>query len=48
MIDVEEEFQQSCVHISVYNRYLPATGAPKREIASGSHSGTSALAAAIP
>lgn len=47
-IDVEEEFQQSCFHISVYKRYLPATGTPKREIASGSHTGTSALAAAIP
>ncbi|HEX7158539.1 MAG TPA: DUF5715 family protein, partial [Edaphobacter sp.] len=46
-IDVEEEFQQSCFHISVYKKYLPATGTPKREIASG-HSGTSALAAAMP
>ena len=24
-IDVEEEFQQSCFHISVYRNYLPAT-----------------------
>jgi hypothetical protein len=24
-IDVEEEFQQACFHISVYKNYLPAT-----------------------
>ena len=24
-LDVEEEFQQSCFHISVYRAYLPAT-----------------------
>jgi hypothetical protein len=47
-IDVEEEFQQSCFHISVYKKYLPATGTPRREIASGRHTGTSALAAAMP
>ncbi len=44
-IDVEEEFQQSCFHISVYKKYLPST--PKREIASSRGSGTTALAAAI-
>jgi len=44
-IDVEEEFQQSCFHISVYKKYLPST--PKREIAGTRHSGTTALAAAI-
>ena len=44
-IDVEEEFQQSCFHISVYKKYLPS--APKREIASARRSGTAALAAAI-
>lgn len=47
-IDVEEEFQQSCFHISVYKRYLPASRTPKRDIASGSHSATAALATAIP
>jgi len=47
-IDVEEEFQQSCFHISVYKKYLPATRTPRREIASGRHSETSALAAAMP
>jgi hypothetical protein len=44
-IDVEEEFQQSCFHISVYKKYLPTT--PKREIASSRGSATTALAAAI-
>lgn len=31
-IDVEEEFQQACFHISVYRKYVPQT-APKRTIA---------------
>jgi hypothetical protein len=44
-IDVEEEFQQSCFHISVYKKYSPST--PKREIATTRHSGTTALATAI-
>lgn len=44
-IDVEEEFQQACFHISVYKKYLPAT--PRREIAAGRHSETTALAAGI-
>lgn len=46
-IDVEEEFQQSCFHISVYRKYAPAPGAPSREIASTQHGGTSALAVAL-
>jgi hypothetical protein len=47
-VDVEEEFQQSCFHISVYKRYLPPVGSPGRYLASSSHRGeTSALAAAI-
>lgn len=45
-IDVEEEFQQSCFHISVYKKYLPST-APRREIAIGLHGGTTALAAGL-
>jgi len=46
-IDVEEEFQQACFHISVYKKYLPAADVPRRNIA-GSHGGSStALAAAI-
>ena len=46
-IDVEEEFQQSCFHISVYKRYMPSNPTPRREIASGHHAGTAALATAI-
>jgi Family of unknown function (DUF5715) len=45
-IDVEEEFQQSCFHISVYKRYLP-TPAPVRDIATAPHPGTEGLATAI-
>jgi Family of unknown function (DUF5715) len=46
-VDVEEEFQQSCFHISVYKKYLPPVGSPGRYLASSHHSETSALAAAI-
>jgi hypothetical protein len=46
-VDVEEEFQQSCFHISVYKRYLPSGTIPGRNLASSRHSETSALAAAI-
>ena len=44
-VDVEEEFQQSCFHISVYKKYLPQA-TPKRDI---DHHRTpaTALAAAI-
>jgi hypothetical protein len=45
-IDVEEEFQQSCFHISVYKKYMPSTPAPHREI-TPRHSSTTAIAAAI-
>jgi hypothetical protein len=34
-IDVEEEFQQACFHISVYKKYLPPT--PRRNLASTHH-----------
>lgn len=45
-VDVEEEFQQACFHISVYRKYVPEP-APKREIA-GTHVGAgAALATAI-
>jgi len=44
-IDVEEEFQQSCFHISVYKRYLPST--PTQRVAGTRHGGTASLAAAI-
>jgi hypothetical protein len=46
-IDVEEEFQQSCFHISVYKRYMPSVATPRRSIASNRGEGTSALAIAI-
>ena len=45
-VDVEEEFQQACFHISVYKRYLPST-TPTRDPATPHHSATAALAAAI-
>lgn len=45
-IDVEEEFQQSCFHISVYKKYVPSNRAPRHEIA-GAHHGASTLAAAL-
>jgi Family of unknown function (DUF5715) len=46
-VDVEEEFQQSCFHISVYKKYLPSNSAPEREVASSHRGQTSALATAI-
>jgi hypothetical protein len=45
-IDVEEEFQQSCFHISVYKKYMPSTPAPHREI-TPHHASATALATAI-
>ena len=46
-VDVEEEFQQACFHVSVYKKYMPQS-APRREIAGGPHrSGITALAAAV-
>ena len=42
-VDVEEEFQQACFHISVYRKYVPEP-APKREIA-GTHAGAGATLA---
>jgi hypothetical protein len=44
-VDVEEEFQQSCFHISVYKRYLPSTTAPNPAVSH--HGGTTALATAL-
>lgn len=45
-IDVEEEFQQACFHISVYKKYLPPASTPRREIATGQHR-EAALGAAV-
>jgi hypothetical protein len=46
-IDVEEEFQQACFHISVYKRYLPPADAPTRDLASHRRGDATALATAI-
>ncbi len=45
-VDVEEEFQQSCFHISVYRRYLPPETAPQRYAISARS--TPPLAVAVP
>jgi hypothetical protein len=45
-VDVEEEFQQACFHISVYRRYVPQA-APPRDIAQTHHVSGAALATAI-
>jgi hypothetical protein len=44
-IDVEEEFYQSCFHITVYRGYTPAP--PQRIIARRRHSTTALLAAGV-
>ena len=46
-IDVEEEFQQSCFHISVYKKYVPSKDTPRREIAGRHGNGASTLAVAV-
>ncbi len=46
-IDVEEEFQQSCFHISVYKSYVPGVQIPRRNIASTHRDSPAALALAI-
>ncbi len=46
-IDVEEEFQQSCFHISVYKKYLPPANVPRRDLATHRNGEASALATAI-
>lgn len=45
-IDVEEEFKQSCFHISVYKNYLPPDATPRRSIAA-THGSEAALATAL-
>lgn len=42
-VDVEEEFHQSCFHISVYRKYMPQVPATHRVIATTHREGTSAL-----
>jgi Family of unknown function (DUF5715) len=46
-VDVEEEFQQSCFHISVYRKYLPPASTPGHNPAPSRHSETTALATAL-
>ena len=46
-VDVEEEFQQACFHISVYQKYLPSATAPNRDLASSHRSQTTVLATAV-
>jgi len=46
-VDVEEEFQQSCFHISVYRKYLPPATTPSHNPAPSRHSETTALATAL-
>jgi hypothetical protein len=43
-VDVEEEFQQACFHISVYKKYIPPVATP----VTSHHSTTTALATALP
>jgi hypothetical protein len=47
-VDVEEEFQQACFHISVYKKYLPPAPARPRDIATAHRSSeASSLATAV-
>ena len=42
-LDVEEEFQQSCFHISVYKKYMPQLATPRRAIATTHREGVDVL-----
>ena len=42
-VDVEEEFQQSCFHISVYKKYMPSAEANRRVIATTHREGIGSL-----
>jgi hypothetical protein len=44
-VDVEEEFQQACFHVSVYKKYMPE--APPKRVIPSHRSAATALAAAI-
>ncbi len=46
-VDVEEEFQQACFHISVYKKYLPPAPAPRRNLAATRSPETTALATTV-
>ncbi|HEX4651616.1 MAG TPA: DUF5715 family protein [Granulicella sp.] len=46
-IDVEEEFQQACFHISVYKSYVPQAAAPRRDVAALHSSRAADLAVSV-
>jgi hypothetical protein len=46
-VDVEEEFQQACFHISVYKKYLPPATIPRRKLAKTRSLETTALASTV-
>ena len=46
-IDVEEEFQQACFHVSIYKKYLPPADVPHRDLATRHSGEATALATAI-
>jgi Family of unknown function (DUF5715) len=46
-VDVEEEFQQACFHISVYKKYLPPANTPGESPVAHHPTGTAALATAL-
>jgi hypothetical protein len=46
-IDVEEEFQQACFHISVYKNYVPQSAAPRRDVAALHSTHTADLAVSV-
>jgi Family of unknown function (DUF5715) len=46
-VDVEEEFQQACFHISVYKKYLPPASTPGENPVAHHPTGTAALATAL-
>jgi Family of unknown function (DUF5715) len=46
-IDVEEEFQQACFHISVYKSYVRETPAMRHDLASTHHDRAAELAVAV-
>jgi Family of unknown function (DUF5715) len=46
-VDVEEEFQQSCFHISVYKKYLPPMSVPGNDLIVPHRNSTTGLATAL-
>ena len=46
-IDVEEEFQQACFHISVYKNFVPQESTPRRDVAALHPARTADLAVSV-